>query len=208
MGFAMEAHSSSRPASGADHQIARMWEMEGHVFEGQMVSHGAAVSLGCVASLSLFDWLLMQDLGNLDIDQILSQTPDLKEREATPMRAIENPKIATKSMVELGAKFVSVDIQEARLRALQSGWSSLRDRLKTHLYRHDIMADMLHSAGAPAYASQIGITQDHLLSTLHAASFIRRRYTIFDLLHDIGQTKTAFGAVMPKLAPGKTVLAS
>jgi len=78
----------------------------------------------------------------------------------------------------------------------------------THLYRHDTMAEMLQKAGAPAFAWQIGVTPEHLLATLHAAAFIRRRYTIFDLLHDIGQTDTAFAAVMPKLTADKTVLAS
>ncbi len=201
VGFAMEAHGSSRPASGADHQIAHMWEMEGHSFQGRKVSHGAAVSVGCVASLALFDWLLGQDLTRLDIDAIVQHAPSLQDREQALGKAISDAKIAEKAQAELAAKHATTEVHASRLHTLKAGWPVLKDRLETHLYRHTTMVDMLQKAGAPAYAAQIGVTPDHLLDTLRAAGFIRRRYTIFDMLHDIGQTEAAFGAVMPLLTP-------
>ena len=51
IGLAMEAHGSSRPASGADHQIAHIWEMEDLSQNGERVSHGACVAVGCVVVL-------------------------------------------------------------------------------------------------------------------------------------------------------------
>jgi len=208
VGFAMEAHGSSRPASGADHQIAHMWEMEGHAFQGRKVSHGAAVSVGCVAALALYDWLLERDLSCLNINEMVTRAPDLATRKAAVSKAIVDPKIAQKAQAEVAAKFIEPEALQVRLQALKQSWPILRERLVTHLYRHDTMAEMLQKAGAPAFAWQIGVTPEHLLATLHAAAFIRRRYTIFDLLHDIGQTDTAFAAVMPKLTADKTVLAS
>ncbi|MFK7876948.1 MAG: sn-glycerol-1-phosphate dehydrogenase [Paracoccaceae bacterium] len=208
VGFAMEAHGSSRPASGADHQIAHMWEMEGHSYQGRKVSHGAAVSVGCVASLALFDWLLGQNLSRLDSKAIVQHTPSLQDCEKALGSAIADPKIAKKARDELAAKFAAPAVHTARLQRLQSVWPALRDRLETHLYRHKTMADMLQKAGAPAYAWEIGVTPDHLLATMRAAAFIRRRYTIFDLLHDIGQTEAAFAAVLPLLTPQSTELAS
>lgn len=203
VGFAMEAHGSSRPASGADHQIAHMWEMQGHAYQGRKVSHGAAVSVGCVASLALFDWLLDQDLTRLDAHSIVQQAPSLDDREQALARAISDPKIAQKARQELAAKFPDPKVHRARLATVQAQGPALQDRLRTHLYRHDVMAQMLQRAGAPAYAHQIGVSPDHLLATLHAATFIRRRYTIFDLLHDIGQTEAAFAAVLPALTQPK-----
>ena len=66
VGLAMELHGSSRPASGADHQIAHLWEMDDLHFAGERVSHGACVAVGTMAALRLFDWLLAQDLTTLD----------------------------------------------------------------------------------------------------------------------------------------------
>lgn len=208
VGFAMEAHNSSRPASGADHQIAHMWEMEGHAHEGGKVSHGAAVSVGGVASLALFDWLLGRDLSLLDPEALAAQAPSLEAQQAALSKAIADPKIADKAQIELAAKYTPPDALASRLATLQQGWPTLRDRLTAHLYRHETMAAMLQKAGAPAYASQIGVSPDHLLGTLRAAGFIRRRYTIFDLLHDIGQTEAAFSAVLPSLTSDNKVLAS
>ena len=207
VGFAMEAHGSSRPASGADHQIAHMWEMEDHTHLGQKVSHGAAVSVGCVASLALFDWLLTQDLSTLDNAAIVNRAPDLDAREKALVTAITDPRISEKAKVELAAKFAAPELHRTRLDTLQDCWPALRARLETHLYRSETMADMLQQAGAPAYPSQISVSPDQLLATLHAAAFIRRRYTIFDLLHDIGQTEAAFTAILPKLIPAKPVKA-
>jgi len=208
VGFAMEAHGSSRPASGADHQIAHMWEMEGHAHKGRKVSHGAAVSVGCVASLALFDWLLDQDLTVLNADAILRQAPGLEARQAQLARAIPDPKIAEKAMIELAAKHVNADTHAKRLANLVQSWPNLQERLSTHLLRRETMANMLEQAGAPAYAAQIGVSADHLLATMQAAAFIRRRYTIFDLLHDIGMTDVALTAVIPILTPGDLLAAS
>lgn len=199
VGFAMEAHGSSRPASGADHQIAHMWEMEGHAHQGRKVSHGAAVSVGCVASLALYDWLIAQDLTSLDVDAIVSRSPDLATRTADLSRAIADPNIAKKAQAELAEKHTTPDAHAARLHTLRDTWPALQNRITDHLYRHDTIARMLQDAGAPAYATQIGVSPGYLLTTLQAAAYIRSRYTIFDLLHDIGQMDAAFAAVMPKL---------
>jgi hypothetical protein len=64
------------------------------------------------------------------------------------------------------------------------------------------MVAMLHKAGAPAFAAEIGIGLERLVATMRAAAFIRRRYTIFDFLHETGLAEAAFVAVGPRLAAG------
>src|SRR6185436_10767006 len=56
-GLAMQAHGNSRPASGSDHLFAHLWEMEGLAIDGQPVSHGACVGIGCLTMLHLYEWL-------------------------------------------------------------------------------------------------------------------------------------------------------
>ncbi|MEM8665576.1 MAG: iron-containing alcohol dehydrogenase, partial [Pseudomonadota bacterium] len=74
-GLAMEFHGTSRPASGVEHQIAHMWEMESLMQDGERVSHGACVSVGTMASLSLHDWIAAQDLTALDVDAVVAAAP-------------------------------------------------------------------------------------------------------------------------------------
>ena len=201
VGFAMEFHGSSRPASGADHQIAHLWEMEGHAHKGRKVSHGAAVSVGCIATLTVYDWLLAQDLTALDTDAVLAGAPDLDARLERAHTDIADARVAGKAEAELRAKHLAPDAHRARLERLKAIWPALRERLTRHLIRADDMAAMLTAAGAPAYAHQIGVTPAHLLQTMRAAPHIRRRYTVFDLLHETGLSETALEAVLPRLGP-------
>jgi glycerol-1-phosphate dehydrogenase [NAD(P)+] len=200
VGFAMEAHGSSRPASGADHQIAHLWEMAGLRHRGRKVSHGAAVAVGCLSVLALYDWLLGQDLAALDSAAILARAPSLDARLAALDAAIGDPDIAARARAETAAKHADAPAHAARLARIQDGWAAVRDRLRAQLWRHDAMAAMLRSAGAPAAAADIGVGPGHLAATLHAAPFIRRRYTIFDLLYETGLWERALAAVLPRLA--------
>jgi glycerol-1-phosphate dehydrogenase [NAD(P)+] len=203
VGFAMEAHGTSRPASGADHQIAHLWEMAGHTHRGRKVSHGAAVAVGAVATLALFDWLLEQDLSHLDPSETAARAPSLAVREAALTQAIRDSRIAEKARVELRAKHADRATQTARLARAVDGWARTRRCLERHLIRLPDMVAMLRRAGAPAFAAEIGIDPAHMLDTMRAAAFIRRRYTILDFLHEAGLTDAAFAAVAPRLVESR-----
>ncbi len=200
VGFAMEFHGSSRPASGADHQIAHLWEMEGRAYQGRKVSHGAAVAIGCLTTLALFDWLLEQDLSRLDRNTVLNAAPGLDARLAVVDAAFSDPEIAARARVEVAEKHVDRAEHAERLDRIIEGWPRTRARLRRHLYRYEDMADMLRRAAAPISAGDIGVDDAHLVRTVWAAPFLRRRYTICDLLHETGLWHRALTAVLPRLS--------
>ena len=74
-GLAMQAHGNSRPASGSDHQFAHLWEMEELALDGQPVSHGACVGIGCVSMLAAYEWLLHQDMRAIDPARLAARAP-------------------------------------------------------------------------------------------------------------------------------------
>lgn len=77
-GLAMQALSSSRPASGAGHQFSHTWEMEGHGLDWEPpLSHGFKVGVGTVASLAIWEEFLAMDIPNLDIDEVVANAPSL-----------------------------------------------------------------------------------------------------------------------------------
>ncbi len=198
-GFAMEAYGSSRPASGAEHQIAHLWEMEGRRHGGRKIAHGAAVAVAAVAVLALFDWLLEQEIKNFRMAGAVSRAPGFASREITLRQAIKDAAIAESAVKELRAKHADPATQTARLERAVRGWAETRDRLSAHLFRHEEMAAMLRRAGAPAYAGDIGIAPPEMLETMQAAVYIRRRYTILDFLHETGLTEAAFAAAAQRL---------
>src|SRR5215211_7821812 len=78
-GLAMQAHASSRPASGAEHQFSHLWEMEGLGHDRRPpLSHGFKVGLGSIAIAALYERILERDLTALDIEALRSawRTPE------------------------------------------------------------------------------------------------------------------------------------
>lgn len=197
VGLAMEAHGSSRPASGAEHQIAHLWEMDDLQFAGERVSHGACVAVATVAVLRLYDWLLNQNLRLLDVAAIVAAAPDMGQKEAAIRDAFGSPDIAARATEETRAKHIGPDAHRARLDHLREIWPPLRRLLRGRLTESPTMAAMLHLAGAPAEAAEIGVDRAHLRQTILNARFLRSRYTVLDLLDDTGLLEQAVDATLP-----------
>lgn len=193
-GLAMEFYGSSRPASGADHQIAHLWEMEGLSFEGVPVSHGTCVALGALTILSLYGWLLTQDLSGIDARAVLAKRASLASEETEIRRRFGTGNIAQRSVLETRAKYPSDDVLLARLGRLKTAWPALRERLTDFLMPTHELRSMLAQAGVVTDPLQIGISRAHHKDSVLAARFIRQRYTVLDLLNDAGLLNTAVGS--------------
>ncbi len=197
VGLAMEAHGSSRPASGADHQIAHLWEMEDLHHAGERVSHGACVAVGCTATLRLYDWLLAQDLTRIDPDRVAAQAMTLPAKVAAIAASLGAGEIAARAAEETAAKHVEGAALRARLAQLVRVWPDLRARLQAQVMTARDMRAALHAAGAPADEADIGVTRAALRTTVMAARFLRSRYTMLDLLDETGLLAEAVDAALP-----------
>lgn len=197
VGLAMELHGSSRPASGADHQIAHLWEMDDLMQNGERVSHGACVAVGCSMTLRLYDWLLRQDLTRLD-PSYADRAPDLDAKIAAITAAFGPGEIADRAADETRAKHIDRATHRARLETLRRLWPDLRARLQAQLMPAAEMRAALHAAGAPSDAAEIGVSRDYLERTTWNARFLRSRYTVLDLLDETGLLAPAIAAALPR----------
>ncbi len=197
VGLAMETHGTSRPASGADHQIAHLWEMEDLTLAGERVSHGACVAVGCVAALRLYDWLLGQDLSLIDPAALVAVAPTIADKARMIAACIPNPVIGARALAETRAKHIEGAPLLARLERLAQVWPATVRRLRDQLIPADDMTALLRAAGAPATAADIGVTTDDLQRTIRGARFIRARYTVLDLLDEAGLLDPALFAILP-----------
>lgn len=185
-GFAMQAHGNSRPASGSDHQFAHLWEMEGLSVRGERVSHGACVGVGCVVMLTLYEWLLAQDRPLSSIDAALSAQPDWSASEARVHAAFTDKAMADRAVAEMAAKRRDPARLRQRLERFGEIWPSLRQRLLGRLPSAAAMRAALGACGAPADAQDICVSPAKLRNDIQRARMIRRRYTLLDLLADLG----------------------
>ena len=186
-GLAMQAHASSRPASGAEHQFSHLWEMEGL---GQdrvpPLSHGFKVGVGSVAIAALYERLLDRDLGALDIEARRRSWPAREEVEAAVRAAHPSPGLQEAAVAETTAKWVDADALGRRLTLLADRWTALRDRLRAQLLPAERLRELLAAAGCPTRPSELGLTASAFRATYERARMIRRRYTVLDLAAETG----------------------
>ena len=185
-GLAMQAHGNSRPASGSDHQFAHLWEMEGLAVDGVPVSHGACVGIGCLSMLAAYDWLFRQDLSRLVPSALATQAPSPQTLRAEVAAAFPLPFMAANAEAETLAKTSSPAAVERRLVALQAAWPRLSVALRQRLPSAAEVRRQLEAAGAPVSADAIGIAPSRHAADYARARLIRRRFTLLDVLHDLG----------------------
>ncbi|MCG8511250.1 MAG: sn-glycerol-1-phosphate dehydrogenase, partial [Rhodospirillales bacterium] len=165
-GVAMEVHGSSRPASGADHQVAHLWEMDGLEHGGLPVSHGTCVAIGTLTILSLYEWLLARNLRGLDTDRIIAGRRRIGDLAAEIEARFPSPAIAERALKETQAKYVEDDELAARIALIREIWPELRGRLADYLMTFDELAQMLRSTGVATEPSGVGISRAYHRDTL------------------------------------------
>ncbi len=196
-GFAMLAYGSSRPASGAEHQIGHLWEMENLAVAGEPVSHGICVGIGSLAVLALYEWLLDCDLDKLDVDALVDARPTRKQREAAVADAFPPGTVRDRALAETLAKHDSEAACRGRLDRLRGGWLQLRDRLQAQLLPARRMATLIEAAGGVADPEVLGIGPARLRDSILRARLIRRRYTVLDLVEETGLLREAVEVLFP-----------
>ena len=186
-GLAMQAASSSRPASGAEHQFSHLWEMEGLGHDDEPpLSHGFKVGLGSISTSALYERVLARDLSALDVDAAVAAWPSWKEVERVVRAAHRTPGLDEAAVEETRAKYVGADDLRTRLDLLRERWPELRERLGGQLLPAARLRDPLRAAGAPTAPADIGLGADALRATYRRAQMIRRRYTVLDLANQTG----------------------
>lgn len=184
-GLAMQAHASSRPASGAEHQFSHLWEMEGLGRDDDPpLSHGFKVGLGSIAVAALYERLLARDLGDIDIDAVCAAWPGPADLEASVLDA--HPLLGAVAVKQASAKYVTAEQLRERLQRLARVWPTLREQLAQQLLPPGELRDMLDAAGCPTRPDQIGLDVEAFRATYRRSQMIRSRYTVLDLAVETG----------------------
>jgi len=181
-GFAMQAHGNSRPASGSDHQFSHLWEMENLQVHGEPAAHGACVGVGCVAMLALYEWLMAQPHAAV----LQAQADDAGNGDTAEIEAaLGTGEVAAAARQEMEAKR-AIGSRRARVRRFVQVWPELHKTLAARWIGAGVMQQRLQSLGAAAHPADLGIGLAALAADYRRARLIRRRYTLLDLLDDLG----------------------
>lgn len=185
-GLAMQAHQSSRPASGAGHNYSHQWEMEGHGLDWEPpLSHGFKVGLGTVCISALYERVLLRDFSDVDTDALVANWPTPEQDEAR-VRALQPvPAICEAAVAQSKAKYVPKDEAAARIELIKQKWPEIKERIGGQLLPASEIRDKIKAVGGIYHPAQIDIDWDRLKRTYYQAQTIRSRYTVLDMLQEL-----------------------
>lgn len=180
-GFAMQWLKSTRPASGAEHHLSHLWNMECHTYNGNTPSHGFQVGVATVAILKLYEKMLQSPLDKLDVDSCCEKWPEWNEIEQNAIKLFEKTNFLDVAIKQSKDKYITKDELRINLEKLKKIWIYLKDMLSVQLISPDEAKKKLSAVGAPTEPEQIGITKERMKSSLVRAWYIRSRFTILDV---------------------------
>lgn len=181
-GFAMQAAKSSRPASGAEHQFSHLWDMQHHTHNGAAPSHGFKVGIGTLAVAALYEHLFTQQIEDLAVDECCRSWPTLEQWEATVHKLFAGSEFTEKVLEETRAKYVTAVDLRKQLNNLKANWPGIKTQLGEQLMPFTELKQRLVNVGAPSEPEQIGISRQRLKESFLQAYFIRRRFTVLDVV--------------------------
>jgi len=193
-GYSMQMYRESRPASGAEHMISHLWEMENLTFNGVPVSHGFKVGIGTLASTALMEWLFV------------GHDAAWARANARPPRTEQQRRAEVESLLSRGcygaktgdiamAKFLTGDALVARRELIFARWDALAGRTLACLIPFDTLKAMFRAASCPVAPCEIGLDAEQFRHGILAAQLIRNRYTILDVLDELGLLPEAADSV-------------
>jgi glycerol-1-phosphate dehydrogenase [NAD(P)+] len=185
-GLAMQVYRGTRPASGAEHYFAHLWELD-HLGANRHppLSHGHKVAIGTLAMSAFYERFLARDLSSLDLDAAAAAWPTWDQVEADIRRRFTGA-LADHAVNETRVKHVGVNGLRTRLRRFVASWPELRPRLAAQLLPARTLQEMLRAAGAPSVPADIGLTPQDVRATFPRAMYYRSRYTVLDLAREAG----------------------
>lgn len=199
-GFAMQMHRTSRPASGAEHQLSHLWNMEHHVMaNGTQPSHGFQVAVGTLLSIALYEEFLASDIEDLDVEACVDAWPTLDHLVAQSRALFAHTDFPEIGVVEQTAKYIDGVALREQLTRLKEIWPKLKKALREQLIPLETAKESFRLVGAPTRPQDIDISPVELRRSALSAQHIRRRFTILDIGVRTGMLERWLDAALPRI---------
>jgi glycerol-1-phosphate dehydrogenase [NAD(P)+] len=183
-GYSMQMYQESRPASGAEHLFSHVWEMENLTRNGEDVSHGFKVGVGLLASTLLMEFIL--DHTFEELMPLMKPGLTREERISEIDELLKAGCYGTAPKETALGKHLEEEDLAARRQLIRRVWKEMQVRVKERLIPYSRMREILQAAGCPVTPEEIGLTEAQFLHGIKTAQLIRHRYTILDLLYELG----------------------
>ncbi|MCK9287930.1 MAG: sn-glycerol-1-phosphate dehydrogenase [Sphaerochaetaceae bacterium] len=186
VGNAMQEYHDSRPASGAEHLMSHVWEMEHLKVGDKPVSHGFKVGFATLITTAMIE--LLCEYTNAELERIIMNEPipNWNRREAMIREKVGSSPLLDIIIQTSFKKFLDQRHWKERKEHLISQWDDLVYRIKGQLIPFKVMKDKLATAGCPTEPADINLDRNRMRRGIYVAQMIRVRYTVLDLAYECG----------------------
>ena len=182
-GVAMSLYGNSRPASGCEHHMSHYWEM---MFEQQgrrPVPHGTQVGVGTVLMLKLVEALRAKKV-DFEAARAAAKAYDQAAWEEN-IRAAYGPAAQGVIDMEAKAKKNETAARLERIDSMEQNWAEITALLEA-LPSSETVAGLLKSLDSPYTPAGIDVDAEMLKNTFLYCKEVRARYTILQMVWDLG----------------------
>lgn len=182
-GVAMSLYGNSRPASGCEHHISHYWEMIFEQVGKHPVPHGTQVGVGTVLILKLVEKLRKTEV-DFDDARAVARSYDQAAWEYA-IHAAYGPAAEGVIAMEASARKNAPAARLDRIDAMENHWSQIL-ALLAGLPSSEKIMEILRSLDSPCLPSEIGVDDALLKRTFLYCKEVRARYTILQMVWDLG----------------------
>lgn len=182
-GVAMSLYGNSRPASGCEHHMSHYWETIFGQRGQRPVPHGTQVGVGTVLILKAVEAFLARGV-DFSAARAAATQYDPAAWEAA-METAYGPAAPGVIEMEQKARKNETSGRLARIDAMERNWPAIEALLRG-LPSSDYVAELLKGLGSPSLPAEIGVDNALLKDTFLYCKEIRARYTILQMLWDLG----------------------
>lgn len=183
-GIAMSFVGNSRPASGGEHHLSHYWEMM-FLFQGkEAVLHGTKVGIATLIIAKLYQGLTNT---NVDFDRAVKHAEEF-DYDNWVKNIKEKYKYAADGIIKLEQKTNknSKEEHKVRIKVIEENWDKIINIIKDIIPPSEELKTMLNKVGAPITPDQVGVDSATVSDSIQIAKELRARYTILQLLWDLG----------------------
>lgn len=185
-GFAMQIYKDSRPASGAEHFISHIWEMDHLSRDGLPISHGFKVSVGIVISASLMEAFYSRTADSALVESALKRAETWEARTAAIRKLFPDPGQEATIQAVCRKKWLEGKDLSRRLEKLVSIMPDMKRHLEGRIGSSGKVISDLKKAGCPTSYKEFGLTREDAKKTVMKAQMMRERYVILDSVYEMG----------------------
>ena len=184
-GIGMSFIGNSRPASGCEHHFSHFWEMKAFMHGKFPALHGTQVGVGTIIALYLYHMLENEQV---DFAAVKASGFDYEAWEKEIREVYE---IAADGIIAVEEKSRKNDLtmRNKRLEIIEKNWADIQRMIKEGLPKVADMEKLFAGLDAPINPTQIDVSLDELYESVIYAKEVRPRYTVLQLIWDLGLSK-------------------